>query len=847
MALKIGTRLDRYEIRASIGAGGMGEVYLAQDVQLRRSVALKVLPHEYTKNEDRLRRFEQEAHAASALNHPYIITIHEIGSEGDTHFIATEFIDGESLRQRMRREGLKLGEAIEISVQAASALAAAHETGIIHRDIKPENIMLRRDGYVKVLDFGLAKLTEKSSAHQSSDSDAATLLQTDPGTVLGTAQYMSPEQARALPVDERTDIWSLGCVLYEMVAGRAPFRGETASHIIVSILENNPARLTHVRPGIPAELERIVEKALAKDRDARYQTAKDMMIDLRALKQRLEFDAEMDRSAPPASISGEPAAKAQDRATAETVIESDARVSSTEAPRLTSSIEYVVGSIKSHRKAALASALILLAITSVAIYFYYPKRTAPTTKSEAVAPASEASIDSIAVLPLVNVGANQETEYLSDGITDGIINSLSKLSQLKVIARSSVFQYKGKEVNPQEVARQLNVRALVTGRLVQKGDGLSISVELTDVTGNRQLWGEQYNRKLADVLAVQQEISREISESLRLKLTGAEERQLLKRPTDNDEAYRLYLLGAYQSGKFTNQGIAKGIELLKQAIEKDPNFAPAYVELSIAYRNSYAFSQPRDAMPKAREAALKALQIDNALAEAYSSLAHIKYVYDYDPSGADRDFRRAIELNPGSSNSHVNYGLYLGVMNRPDEAIRVLKRADELDPLDLANKVHLGLPYFFSRDYNKAIAHFQKVVDIDPAYTYAHYWLGNGYMFNGMHEKAIEEFKKAGQANDDPYVLSSLGMTYGFWGKKVEARKVLDQFKELSKKGYVPAGCYANVYASLGEKEQALDWLEKAYEYREPILTGIKYDPTWDGLRSEPRFMELLRKTGHSS
>lgn len=823
----------------------MGEVYLAQDSQLRRPVALKILPQEFTKDEGRLRRFEQEAHAASALNHPYIITIHEIGSEGDTHFIATEFIDGESLRQRMGREGMKLGEALEVCIQAASALAAAHESGIIHRDIKPENIMLRRDGYVKVLDFGLAKLTEKSPSHQSSDSDASTLLRTDPGTVMGTAQYMSPEQARALPVDERTDVWSLGCVLYEMVAGRAAFRGETASHIIVSILENNPARLTQVRPSLPAELERIVEKALQKDRDGRYQTAKDMMLDLRTLKQRLEFNAEMERSAPVDIDFAKRAAKAEDRATAETIIGSDARASATERPRAPLSIQRIFDGLKSHRKAALGAALMLLAIVSLAIYFY-SKRPSLTAKPAAATPASEAAIDSIAVLPLVNVGANPDTEYLSDGITDGLINSLAKLPKLKVIARSSVFQYKGKEVNPQEVARQLNVRAIVTGRLEQKGDGLSISVELTDVTSNRQLWGEQYNRKLSDILAVQQEIKREISEKLRLKLTSAEEKQLLKRPTDNDEAYRLFLLGDYQNAQLTIESIPKGIELLKQSIDKDPDFALAHFALAVAYYNASYFSEPRKSMPKAKEAALKSLQIDNNFAEGYSALALVKFRYDYDFSGAERDFRRGIELNPGAFNVHAEYGTFLAIMNRPEEASRELQRADELDPLALMNKVHLGMPYIYSRDYDKAIALFQKAVDVDPAYGYAHYWLGGAYMFKGMHEKAIEEFKKASLPEDDPGTISTFGMTYARWGKRAEAQKALDKLNQLSKKGYVAAAFYANIYAALGEKEQALDWLEKAYEYRDPILTGLRYEPTWDALRSEPRFIELLRKTGHS-
>jgi len=845
MAVDIGTRLGRYEIRSKLGAGGMGEVYLAQDSQLRRPVALKVLPQEFTKDDDRLRRFEQEAHAASALNHPYIITIHEIGSEGDTHFIATEFIDGESLRQRIKRERLKLGEALEISVQVASAMSAAHEAGIIHRDIKPENIMLRRDGYAKVLDFGLAKLTEKSSTHRATDSDASTLLQTDPGTILGTAQYVSPEQARALPVDERTDIWSLGVVLYEMVAGRAPFLGETVSHVIVSILENHPARLKQFRPDAPIELERIVEKALAKDREARYQTVKDLMIDLRVLKQRLEFNAELERSTQENLSSGARASDAQNRATAETIIDSTALVSANETARPASRIESAIGGVKSHKKAAFVTALTLLAVTSASIYFYNSAHTSPPNKSETVIPASEAAIDSIAVLPLVNLSAKPDAEYLSDGITDGIINSLSKLPQLKVIARSSVFQYKGKETNPQEVAHKLNVRAVVTGRLVLKGDELSISVELTDVNTNRQLWGEQYKRKLSDILAIQQDISREISEKLRVRLTPSEEKGLAKRYTQSDEAYRLLLLGNYYADKLTDEGIAKAITYYNQAIEKDSNFALAYARLSDAYSNSW-FLPPTEAMPKARGAALQALQLDDSLADAHSTLAWVKAFYEYDLLSADGDFKRAIELNPGSSLARNNYGIYLAVMNRRDDALRELRRAEELDPLSLGIKTVLGLPYVYARQYDQAIEQFQKALSMDPNFSYAHDMLGVVYGLKGMYPEALEEFSKARQISDEPLVLAHSGWAYGLLGKKGEARKALNQLMERSKNEFVLPFSIAMVYVGLGEKERALDWLEKAYEYRDLILPGLKHDPTWDVLRSEPRFSEVLRKAGHS-
>ncbi|MBA3767118.1 MAG: protein kinase, partial [Acidobacteria bacterium] len=552
MPLAPNTRLSRYEIRSLLGAGGMGEVYLAEDTTLHRPVAIKLLPAEFTANQDRLHRFEREAFAASSLNHPNILTIHEIGKENGHHFIATEFIDGESLRQHLKDKGLELHEVLEIGVQVASALAAAHAARIVHRDIKPENIMVRKDGIVKVLDFGLAKLAEQEQK-PTLDTEAPTraLHHTAPGVVMGTVSYMSPEQARGLEVDERTDVWSLGVVLYEMVAGRLPFAGETTADVLGLILHKEPP-LTHLGTHIPAELDRIVTKALKKDKEERYQVVKDLGLDLKSLKQRLEFDAERDRTETPERSSQTRGAATTSEGGAGTAGTSKIAAHPTGQAaggdiHTTSSAEYIVTEIKRHKRGAgLVLAALVVAIAGLA-YFYFVQST-------------EASINSVAIMPFVNVSKDPNTEYLSDGISESLINSMSQLSQLKVIARSSTFRYKGKEIDPEEVAKTLGVGAIVTGRVVQRGDELQVSVELMNAQDKTQMWGEQYNRRAADLQAVQAEIARTISEKLRLRLTGAQEQQITKQATQNPEAYQLYLTGLFYFRKGNIENNKKALE-----------------------------------------------------------------------------------------------------------------------------------------------------------------------------------------------------------------------------------------------------------------------------------------------
>ena len=823
MTLSAGTKLGRYQIRSQLGVGGMGEVYLAQDTtELERLVAIKVLPGEFASDKARLQRFVQEAKTASSLNHPNILTIYEIGETDSTRFIATEFIEGQTLRQQIKESPVRLGEILDVAIQIASALASAHQAKIIHRDVKPENVMIRRDGIVKVLDFGLAKLTERVQP-ELVESEAITqaAVKTDPGVVLGTAVYMSPEQARGLSVDERTDIFSLGVVLYEMIAGRLPFAGSTSYEVLASMLNvKAPLPLSRFVNDVPEELGRIVEKALRTDREQRYQTMKDLLLDLRSLKQRLEFTAELERSGPPHAKVRAKVAQVE----VETVNEPASR-------ETTSTAEYVVREIKLHKTAFVIAGALLVTLVAAG-YFYLGRKTV----------VENFEINSIAILPFVNVTANEDTQYLSDGLTDSLINSLSLAPRLKVIAHSSVFSYKGKEVDPQVVGQALNVQAVVTGRITQLDDNLAISVELTDARDKRHIWGEQYKRNLRDLLAVQEEISRDISNKLRLKLTGEEQTRTAKHYSENIEAYQLYLKGRYANQQ-QKEEFDKAIEYFNKAIEKDPNYALAYVGLSEVYWRAAGQSlSAREAMPKARDAALKALQIDETLAEAHTALGLVQALYDYDFAGGEREFKRAVELNPGSAFVHQWYGWYLSAIGRADEALVELKRALELDPLSTVINWEIGLPYYFSRQYDRAIEQFKRAVSTDPQNTFARSFLALIYSLTGSHEEALKVVDEPD--SQDSYLAGVTADTYARMGRRAEAKKIADRLEMQAKQGYVSPFLFAKVYVALGEKERAIEWLEKGYENREESSAWLNSDPSFDSLRSEPRFKKLVRRIG---
>jgi serine/threonine-protein kinase len=793
MPLTPGTRLGRYEIRSRIGAGGMGEVYLAQDLDLDRPVAIKLLLTEVTENPQHLRRFKQEARAASALNHPNILIIHEIGQTESASFIVTEFIEGVTLRQRMASGQMDLSAACDVAIQIASALAAAHAAGIVHRDIKPENIMLRHDGYVKVLDFGIAILVK--NPEQTVDPEALTrdLIDTGPGRVVGTPDYMSPEQTRGQATDRRTDIWSLGVVLYEMVAGRAPFEGETASDILASILMVEPPQLRQFSPAVPAYLESIVTKALAKNRAQRYQTIEDLLVDLQLFEQQPAVGAELERFTQPRARTA--AASGVGRASLFTGGASGIILGRTS-----------VSSPRQHHKV----------------------------------------IDSLAILPLVNATADPNTEYLSDGITDSIINTLSQVTKLRVMARSTVFRYKGRDVDPQEVGRELNVRAVMIGKVLQVGTNLIIKAELVDVEDGSHLWGEQYHRQPSDILIIQEEIAGEITQKLQLKLSGEQQKRLNKRHTDNSKAYQLYLKARYFWNKRTEEGFKKSIGYFNQAIEEDPGYALAYVGLADSYDmlGVYSISPPREALSRAKAAAEKALEIDFTLPEAHTSLAKVRMAYDWDWLASETEFKRAIDLAPTYAPAHHWYALHLMAMERFDEASTQLKLAQELEPLSLSINVSIGLPFYWSRRHDQATEQFKKTLEMDQTFSLGHVLLGQAYVQMGMHDEAIAELQEARRLDNTPQVKAILGYAYAVSGRNSEALRMLTELDQLAACRYVSPYFRALIYAGLGEKTQAFAWLDKAYEERNEWLVWLKVDPKLDSLRADPRFADLLHRVG---
>jgi serine/threonine-protein kinase len=803
--LAVGQTINHYQVLGTLGIGGMGEVYLAYDTRLGRRIALKLLPHHFTADQDRLRRFEQEARAASVLNHPNVCVIYEVGETvDDRHFIAMEYVEGVTLRQRMAETRLKMSEVLDIAVQVASALTVAHAAGIVHRDIKPENIVVRSDGYIKVLDFGLAKLMEP----QATDLVAApgAKVTTDTGTMMGTSRYMSPEQVRGLAVDARTDIWSLGVMIYEMVTGEAPFNGETTSDVIVSILDREPQPLEHCGPSVPAELQEIVSKMLSKSREERYQTIEELAGKLKSLKQELEYAARNETAGELATRTGK------------------------QVKRLTSSAKYLIGGIKGHQKAVALTAAVLITTLAASAYFHFAR--SPTT------------IDSLAALPFVNVGADPNTEYLSDGITESLINSLSQLPNLKVISFSSVSRYRGQQIDPQAVARDLGVRALLVGKVIQRGDDLLVSAELVDARDNSHIWGEQYNRKLSGLLALQQEISREISGKLRQELSGEQKEQLTKRFTESPEAYQLYLKGRYHALRLTRAETDKGIAYFQQAIESDPNYARAYIGLAGAYTAMALTSDVPswEVMPKAKAAALQAVKIDPSIAEAHANLGYVNFWYDWDWQAAEKEYRRALELNPNSADTHQAYAHLLSNIGRHAQALDEIKLARELDPLSLATNAIEGQILFFAGNYDAALDRLKKTIDLEPNFWLSHLFISRVFSAKGMHAEAIAAATKAKELSGATEAIALTGYGFAKSGETIKARTVLQELSTIATTRYVPSYNIAIVYNGLGEREKALDYLERGYEEKDLRMVFLKVDPKWNEFRSNARFISLLKR-----
>ena len=773
MFLRAGTRLGPYEIVAPIGAGGMGEVYRAHDARLDRDVAIKVLPEHLAESPAALARFGREAKAVAALSHPNILALFDVGSEQGVSFAVTELLEGETLKQRLAHGAIPWREAITIGAAVVDGLAAAHANGIIHRDLKPHNIFLTSDGRVKVLDFGLARV--KAPATQDASSMPT---ETDTGIVMGTAGYMSPEQVRGEHVDTASDIFSFGCVLYEMLAGRRAFARETAVQSMAAILETEPPEFSDTEA--PAELRQIVKHCLEKFPARRYQSAQDLALALRAV-------ASPD------------------------VVERRARKS----PRM----EWM----------AAVAALVL-----AAALFYWLNRPAH-------------AIDSLAILPFTNAGADPNSEYLSDGITEYLINSLSQSSALRVTARSLVFRYKGPQADPQKTGRDLHVRAVLTGRVTERDGVLNVQAELMNVADGAQIWGGQVSHKLSEILVLQRELEREIAAGLRLTPIVEQQKRLAKRSTENTDAYQLYLKGRYWWNRRNEQALKRAVAYFEQAIERDPGYALAYAGLADCYAvyNSYQVELPRESGPKARAAATKALEIDNTLAAAHASFGMVRMSYEWDWAGAEREFQRAIELDPDYATARHWYGIYLTAAGRSEEAIASLNRAQALDPLSLIINADLGLAMHFARRDNEAMDQLRRALEMEPNFAAGHRPLGMAYEQKAMYAEAIAEFQKSLDASQgNPFALGSLGHAYAVAGKQREARKALSDLQDLGKRRYVSRFDIAVIYAGLREDERALEWLGKAAEDRSLELIFLKVDPRFDRLRGHGRFRELLARMG---
>src|SRR5438105_5850769 len=797
----VGKVISHYRIEERLGGRGMGVVYRAEDLRLGRKVALKFLPPDMIRDHQALERFQREARAASALNHPNICTIHEI-DESDGHpFIVMEFLDGHTLKHIMLGKPMPAAQILEIALQIAEALEAAHESGIVHRDLKPANIFINRRGQAKVLDFGLAKLVTKpyriaegvGAAAMPTLTDAEHLTTT--GVAVGTVSYMSPEQARGEELDQRSDLFSLGAVLYEMATGRLAFGLGTTAVVFEAILNRTPTPVTRLNPDLPPDLGWIIAKLLEKDRRLRYQSAAELRTDLKRVKRDTES-------------SGVPALATPDR-----------RRIHWRSPKV---------------MAGVSSALLVLLLI-----------VAPRSWRERVLNGFTSSgIHSVAVLPFVNSGADANLEYLADGVTDGIISSLSRIPDLRVMARSTVFSYKGRDFNAQKVGKDRKVDAVLSGRIAQRGDTLIIQTDLVKVADGSELWGEQYNRKVTDLLSVQEDISKEIYDNLRPKLAKQEAPQLAKHYTENPEAYQLYLQGLYYWNKWTEDGFNKAILYFNQAVQRDPNYALAYAGLAAAYNylGYTGYVATKQVRQDAKTAAMQALKIDDMLPEAHISLALVRETYDWDWPGAETEFKRALQLGPNSATAHHWYGEFLMRSGRLDEAQVELKKAQELDPLSLPINTAVGMQHYFARQYEPAIQQFKKALDLDPNFVPAQHALEAAYAQSGMYREAIGERQRILTLSGNPDLAAAIGEDYRKSGYSGVLQSSLEGLEQVSKQRYVSAYNIAQIHARLQQRDQTLAWLENAFNQRDSQLPYMRVEPAFDEIRSDPRFQQLLQR-----
>jgi len=742
----INKTISHYNILEKIGEGGMGVVYKAQDTKLDRIVALKFLPKHLLCDEEAKKRFVHEAKAASALDHPNIATIHEIDEAEGECFIAMAYIEGKSIKDLINEkqtENWNIGKIIDVGIQIAEGLSKAHQKGIVHRDIKSDNIMVTADGLVKIMDFGLAKLKGVSRV-------------TKAGTTLGTISYMSPEQARGEEVDHQTDIWSLGVVLYEMLTGELPFKGDYEQAVVYSILNEEPKPITDLRTGLPGELEPIVSKALTKDPDERYQNVSDLLVDLKKFMKEIE-----------SGISEE----------------------------------------KSKKK----------------------------------------SVPSIVVLPFVNMSADPEQEYFCDGMAEEIINALTHVESLRVVARTSAFVFKDKREDIREIGRKLKVDKVLEGSVRKAGNRVRITAQLVNVADGYHLWSEKYDRDMADIFAIQDEISLAIVDKLKVHLLGEEKSKIVKRHTEDPEAYNLYLKGLYFLSKWSEEGTQRGLEYIQKATKADPNFALAYLGIADTYTaiGLLSLSPPQEIFPKAKDMLRKALEIDNTLYEAHGVSASIAFWHDWNWKEAENESKKALAHNPGYARAHAEYSWYLAAMERFDEAFTEIKMAQELDPLLPLYYAWATAIYTYSGRFEEAIEQFHKAIELDPNMGLAYFHVGFNYVIQKKYREAIVSFQKAIECTTGlRWAESFLGGIYHIQGEEDKATHILNRLLSQKEDQYVSSFCIAGLYNFLDEKDKTFEWLKKAYQERDILMPILHILKIFDNLRDDPRFKALLRKMG---
>jgi TolB-like protein/tetratricopeptide (TPR) repeat protein len=801
----VGRNVGHYAVERQIGSGGMGEVYLAEDARLGRKVALKLLDRGLAGDAVSRARFLREARLASALDHPNVCTIHEVGEAEGRPFIAMQHVEGETLRQLLAGRPLKLDSLLSVALQVADALAAMHGRGVIHRDIKAGNIIVTPEGQAKVLDFGLAKLLERAEGRDESHLTMA-------GQVMGTPASMSPEQARGERVDHRGDIFSFGCVLYEMATGQIPFKGKTRAEVIGALLHKAHTPAAELNREIPARLSAVIDRALAKEPADRYQSAREMIADLRQVV---------------AEAGG-----------------LDHLFSSSEVPRGVLPLvpprgRGLLASLGLRgRTAAAVSAAFVLALAVLALAIYFARRAQPQ---------SGAPIKSIAVLPFKPLGAGVRDEVLELGMADTLIARLGNIREVAVRPVSAVHKYAGLEQDAVAAGREQRVDAVLEGHIQKAGEKVRVSVRLLRVADGEQLWADRFGAEMTDIFAVQDSISERVAAALAVRLASSERERLTKHHTKNPEAYRLYLLGRYHLSRLTDDGFLKGRDYFQQAVDLDPDYAPAYAGLADAYQmlSSYNALAPGDGFPKAKEAATQALRLDEGLAEAHAALGTVKLLHDWDFEGAEREYRRAVEISPSYADARLAYGYYLSAMGRFEEAHAEMRRAQELDPLSLAKIVGAGDVLYQQRQHDRALEQYRRALEMDPNSGITHWALGNVYVQKGMYEEAVAEYQKAiPLSGDSPDELASLGYVYALSGKRREAQAVIEELEERSKRRYISPTVIAFIHAGLGERDESFARLERAYDGRDFILVLLKVEPLFDRLRPDPRFAELVRRVG---